>query len=501
MFNQAKLVASRLGKVVGKAVGGIWTGILTMFSDSRKLVLDFLVLVSVAAAIFLTFAALTDRTTILESIAVPQSLKDRGYTGEVVAQKLFDDIGLINATSKTRLARTYFNREQPSILDNLQVPAASVSMAQIIATVRRVAQLEDETIGGEITIRDHEPKYRFVIRLDVDRKKDERAARPDDKRKSTIVREHNDLDAVINMAAQAVLEQTDPMVAASYLYNMREWDELERLLDRLVVSRSPKIASRALSLQGKILSENCYLDQALIAHKEALDLLKKSGERSVWLLVNYADTLAKLGRWADAETQYREAHTLYKGSALPLIGWAKMLNERNQRSEALGKIEAALEIDKDVKDPRIWIAWGDILLEEDPQEAIAKYKRALEFGSRERAWGYNAWGLALYRLGDLNGAVEKFLHAAAVFHGEPVFHLNRGKALLSRNDLDGAMAAIKEAVKLDSDHAPTLRLMSEAYFKAKEWVLAWEMAERARTLKPRSCPFSADYGIAARTDW
>ena len=141
-----------------------------------------------------------------------------------------------------------------------------------------------------------------------------------------------------------------------------------------------------------------------------------------WYLAHYSlgFTYASEG-WADAAlAEYREAARLNPGyrEARYALGWT--LLGRDQLTEALPHLEAAVELDKQSEWPHTNF--------------------------------YVDLGWALYRLGRIDDAVGQYRGALAI---DPNFALARdrlGLALMARDDVDGAVAEYEAALRLTPDY-------------------------------------------------
>src|ERR1700694_6005137 len=87
-----------------------------------------------------------------EAISIPQMLKDRGYTGELVAQRILDEIAEINRKSVGVLDDhgRYSTSELTSPMLKVDVPGSSVSLETVVFSLRQFSNIVDTKIGGDV---------------------------------------------------------------------------------------------------------------------------------------------------------------------------------------------------------------------------------------------------------------------------------------------------------------------------------------------------------------
>jgi tetratricopeptide (TPR) repeat protein len=464
------------------------------FEDLRKLVLNVVIVGLIALMAFMVARAVDEDLTIMESFAIPKSLEARGYSGTIVLQRVIDQVNLINATAKTRVSRVPISHErQYAMFANLQVPSSGLSVHTVISLLRELIG-NDEKIGGEITVRQpataSSPEtYELLLRFDIARDKPTRLGRPSDSRhfvvKVAARSDATDIDGLIALAAQAIVEHTNPTVLASYLYSIRQWPRLDPLLDQLVASSRPAIARQALSLRGMRLLDQGRPDDALVP----LERAARMEPLSRFALVKYGDGLVKAGRPDDAIRQFERALAVSKSNgrkppALLYGSWAVALQAKGDPGGALNKLDEAIVAGRE--DARLHRLRGDLLRDQgDFDAAFDEYRLAISLEPHD--WSaYVGWGVALHRSGDLGAAIEKYESAHRADERAPHPYYYRGKALFDRNDLDGAIEAYRKATLADPEFAPAWLEWADCLVRKNEFDDALAKLRLAMKLNPRN---------------
>src|SRR6185436_9637914 len=164
---------------------------------------------------------------------------------------------------RTRVERIKVGQEsQFSSLSSLQVPSSGLTLQTFVSLLRTVFGRQEERIGGEITIKqsDEVPSrtvYQILLRFNIKPDASHHSARSTENRRFVKVIESPKLSTLIERSAQAIVENTAPDVLASYLYGARDWNDLDKLLDRLVESSKPTVKPAVAILQGMRLLEKC----------------------------------------------------------------------------------------------------------------------------------------------------------------------------------------------------------------------------------------------------
>ena len=185
---------------------------LKRLGERLKVGLQLLViLVAMAAAIGLAdmvWSAAHDRNLVVEAFSVPPDLAARGVTGQAIAAQLLDRLGEINArSSSSRAASSYAANwgEEAKV----EIPDTGVSIGELQRSLRN--WLGHEThITGEVM---HTPAGLAVT------------MRAGDAPGRTLVGTEADLPALIQQAAEAAFQGTQPYRYTVYLSNTGRRDQ------------------------------------------------------------------------------------------------------------------------------------------------------------------------------------------------------------------------------------------------------------------------------------
>ncbi len=319
---------------------------------------------------------------LIEPIRVPKELSDKGYTPEVIAQRLLDEIVVIHSKKATiGIAVSAKNQLRDVTLafgeTDIELPGAALSLKSAIRYARSVVGLSEPRFGGEITRQDKN----LLLRL---RMSGGRRAVLD-----PIRRPQADLDKLLSQGAQEMMKLIDPIVLASYLHDQDPDNNKEfalKIIRYVLAQGLPKDHASAYYLKGYILRQEGELDGAIKNYQKAIEL-------------DPNDNLAVY---------------IY-------MGWAHALEGKCYSYDANDKCDYADVIDKyyeasqlDPEDASAYYNWGNVLSDmEDYAGAIDKYYKASQLDPEDASIYYN-WALASDALGDDASAEEGYRMAAEI---------------------------------------------------------------------------------------
>lgn len=200
----------------------LFSGTAGFLSGARTFTINVVFFVLLGVVGWLCVVEVWRPTTVLEPISVPKFLADKGLTGEVVAHRLWEAISAIEerAASVNEDSRFQTLSRQIDVVE----PGTGLSIQGLARIVRRVLNLHETRVGGEIVCTWENGTCADALQLQL------RVIRED--RVSVIgPRPLSDWDAAFHDNAVDVLRITNPYVLAVY------FDKTNREAEALATAR------------------------------------------------------------------------------------------------------------------------------------------------------------------------------------------------------------------------------------------------------------------------
>jgi tetratricopeptide (TPR) repeat protein len=128
---------------------------LPTLAPLRSLLVDFGVILVMIVLFVSIVLQVADPAPVADPISVPKSLADVGYSAEVFTTRLIDRSRAIEQANNAGIDRTSAaaaTTGDANLLSTVTVPSAGVSLAVVVAGVRRFIGLPSRHIGGYIVI-------------------------------------------------------------------------------------------------------------------------------------------------------------------------------------------------------------------------------------------------------------------------------------------------------------------------------------------------------------
>lgn len=341
-----------------------------------------------------------EEAILVERIAVPRSLGERGLEGEVLASRLVDAIAEASAAA-------YWRGERPTVAagwrtSDFRIPGLEFSVGTLVRMVEDLLGRPDRRVSGELVVLDGRESLR--LRISPPRPGAAPIVRPvlDPASEAAV-------DRALQAAALDLLARLDPVALAARLLVLRfergepdprallgdpERAPLDSVRDAvnacLVDPRCPAgERARAYGIWGEALRRAAArvaaaepgAREALL--EEALEKLEIAGGAGGPLEVRLrrADVLLALGREAEAFRAFAEAAAAFPDAPGPLRDWARALARSDRPGDAVAPLEAAARLA-----PRdAWIRFelaSARLAAGEARAAIGDFRAALRLDSR-----------------------------------------------------------------------------------------------------------------------
>ena len=300
--NAWKRAAAAAGRHFGFILGPLRSfgrAVVPMYSsveEVRKFSVNLLVLIGVVLGAAVIAKASSKSYVTIDPIMVPKQLADRGFTGEVIAQRMHDEILQIGRISKMNnpigeFSTFSFERSLPKI----ELPIGGMSLGTVVTSLRDFIGFVDTKIAGEVTVDDDasaQNKKKYQLRLRIT---DKGAVYSHDQ-------PMENLDELIGRAALKVVERFDPHIAAAYYYTQKQYDSALRMVHQSLNDSTSKNDAAALNLRGMIAKEQQRYDAALATFND----VRNRFPDYLQALHNIASTLILKGDYEQAFKVARE---------------------------------------------------------------------------------------------------------------------------------------------------------------------------------------------------
>jgi tetratricopeptide (TPR) repeat protein len=477
-------------------VGLIWrycSASISSTDAARKLALNIAAVVGLGFGLAFIFkSAFFKDSVVIDPISVPKELADRGYTGDVVAQRIHDKVREIYKTREmnderveshpTDFTTTPLERSMPPI----ELPGGKMSLAAVVSAVRELFGYGNPNITGELTIEESSasgaaagssgrPQTRYWLSL-----------RRTDKDAIAHTEPSEKLEELFQSAALHVVEKIDPYHAASYYFatrdyakasqlanealnNLRRDDDLDARILQTRIARAKGYHDEALDelrhiqelfphspkprqqIASVLIFKRSYAE-ALEAAQEAIERAARDGERSARAHNLAGVALIYMKRYDEALTFLRKSNELDPKFAAAYFNQGFLLKDRHPPDEPGAVAMFRKAIDANPYYARAFTSWAAL---ERKAGRLDKAKRLSEkaiAADPKFATAYNLRGEILLEQMHLKEAIGMFDRARAANRTWSTPLYNRGRALRLSGDFDGAIAAFKEVTK-QSHHA------------------------------------------------
>lgn len=388
------------------------------------------------AAILLLIPAVgsqfSTNAVVIEPIAVPQILADRGLTSEVAANRLWD--GLQEFAQSASVARATIVAIPDSQRVEFSLPDSGISLDSVSQQIRQFFGFHETHIAGEIVCdtADCAPSGQR-LRLRVIRNSSDIIDLPPigDRPAADYFRD----------AAASVFDVLDPFVAIA-AHALADPEGAASRARRLTVANHPD-AKWAHNLLGDIAHNADDAETAILNYRAALAL---DGGFNL-ARINLARALADSGDFAGADATLAEAVAMEPQAAGLPIARAEIALAKGDREAAVDAFLAAAE--QAPVDPMPLARAGELeLLLGRTDQGIGHLEEALDLDPGH-ADALRLLGGAYRADGDLAAAERLFKDWADYTPDSVEAHLALAELLLERNDREGATEHYDKLVALD----------------------------------------------------
>ena len=362
----------------------------------------------------------------LDSFSTPREIADRGYTSTAIAEAILDEIRSIQVEAFTLQARRQL--EVAAALPDVQVAGAGLSMKAIVRYARRLFDLPDNRITGDM-FQDGKA-LRLALRIREGTRTQLVVVRRDD----------GDVDRLLKDAGRALVQIADPQLLAVYLYG-REVAERRFTATRAAIGYSlahgrTEDRGRAYQMLGTVQRLEGEPENALESFRRFAAIDPWAGSLAV------IRQLVRMGRNEEALALARERASL----AANVNDWivvSSAMSSLGLNSEALDYARRAVALDPSGADSNNTMALA-LYAVHRPQEAVAAAEHGFKLNPTDQDLP-STLAFLLAAVGRAPEAIEICNASLAEWPGDLYCREARGDAYASLGRADEAIAEYRYA--------------------------------------------------------
>ncbi len=168
---------------------------------------------------------------VIKDIAVPGSLSDRGFTGDVLAQQILDQISDIDrqaGSKKEKADISGFDLE--STMPSITLPVGGFNIGAIVSELRQLFGIHETKVTGEVYVAvpdDKGPQYGLRLRI--------AGVGPIFRTEKPSA----DIQQLIDAAAQTIMRRYDPINLGYYYYRKKDYRRAYEITEETLADPTP----------------------------------------------------------------------------------------------------------------------------------------------------------------------------------------------------------------------------------------------------------------------
>ena len=329
-----------------------------LFKEVLTFTTTSLLLLVIIAIIIAAYKSLNDEVVVVEPINMPKVLADRGYTPEVAAKRIIDEV--VALTTGVKSLKSSRNLVTDWDATNIQLPAVGLNFNNFTNYLRMLFGIPYTKVSGEVTLTNQ--TYALRIRIHNSNSKSPKY--------STVLA--NDVDRLLRNGAEEFVKGTDPYLLA-YYYQYIDPVRARELITYCLQHDPEDDDIWAINLSGVLELNERRITEAEKFFHQALELDDKFtiAYSNLGVLYGIQGKLAKSNQVYDTAMRLgAELSYVYNGKVVIAI-------KNEDKDTALHYIDLAMQADKN--NPRNYFVRSIYHhdLAKDTEAAIKDLKTAL----------------------------------------------------------------------------------------------------------------------------
>ena len=451
-------IETRAKRNVLKMAGTLIAGFFGLIEPLKKMAINVGVLVAIVFGGPAIYRQATKPTFVIKDISVPSGLEDRGFSGDVLAQEILDQISIIDSIAGSKKEKADISGfDLESTMPDIDLPVGGLNLAAIVAELRQLLGYPETKITGEayIAVPGNDDKgipAQYALRLRI-------AGQGPVFRTAT---PNADIQSLIEAAAQQIMRKYDPVNLGYYYYRQKDFGRAYEITELALADDSSNNDPWAYTMRGLIARDEGHFDDAAANMREAINRAP-----NFWLgYVNLAGLLRLDGKLDEAEAAARKAIELASDQQEGHSALALILMDRGDKEAALAEMQKGVAVDP--KDPGGHLELGRLLAKLNRfDEAVTSFKTSASLNSSAEP---------LIQAADASRSLKRgadvltFLRQATDAEPKnPSVWLALGEAEIDAKDIRHADQAFAKAIELDGAMPTSIIAAAKAFAGQKRF--------------------------------
>jgi tetratricopeptide (TPR) repeat protein len=456
----------------------------SFFSIGVKITISILVL----AALVMIYKQVSKENTHISGFHVPESFQEDGYSSAVFSSKLVDQVERIKLGAfSEKQAQVYVNSANQTSVD-VEIMGIGISINTIAHLVREALGIPSKVIRGELT---HEGEM-LKLTLRITGKASQTFSQKVNSKLAD--GKYQAMNLLINQAAEALFQHTDPVLAASYyLWVKQDFDKCIKAAKYAIKEQNHDLIW-AYDIWGKALEYQRHYDGAIDKYERAITI----DDQNIWIWDSWGGVLTAQGKYEEAIEKYKIALEIDRKNTWIWDNWAITLRAMGDNEGAIEKYEKALQFEPE--NMRILREWASLLRSQgDYDGAIKKYQRILEI-EPDNVPVLHSWASVLESEGKDTLAIRQFDKILEIEPNNTRALEKWGKILLARGDYGGAVEKYKQISKIHPDDINILDAWASTLVLQKKYQAAFEKYTKAIQIDSTNIRILSSWANALKED-
>lgn len=456
----------------------------SLFSIVVKATISILVL----AAFVMIYKQISKQNTHVSGFHVPESFEQDGYSSAVFSSKLVDQVERIKLGAfSEKQAQVYVNSANQTSVD-VEIMGIGISINTIAHLIREALGISSKVITGELT----QEGELLKLTLRITGKASETFTQKINLKLAD--GQYQAMNTLINQAAEALFQNTDPVLAASYyLWVKQDFDKCIKAA-KYAIKEGDKDLIWAYDIWGKALEYQRHYEGAIDKYQRAIAI----DDQNIWIWDSWGGVLTAQGKYEQAIEKYKTALEIDRKNTWIWDNWAITLRAMGDNEGAIKKYEKALEFEP--RNMRILRQWASLLRSQgDYQGAIEKYKRILEI-EPDNVPVLHSWASILESQGKDSLAIEQFDKILEIEPNNTRALEKWGKILFAEGDYNGAVEKYKQISKIHPNDINILDTWASTLVLQKKYQAAFEKYHKAIEIDSTNIRILSSWANALRED-